>query len=308
MSAGRLILSSGDPTVDRRIEWARALMEEGKAGDAAELLAEAVERTGAYASGWFLLGEAREGAGDTAQARHAFERALALDPDDVLGATLRLARLEGEVASMSEAYVRALFDQYAGRFDAALARLDYRGPELIDDALAAACEALGRPYAFARGLDLGCGTGLVALRLAEHVGALEGVDLSPNMIGEAKKRGVYEWLVACEMVAFLAGRPSEDTDLIFAGDAFCYLADLHPILTESRRVLEPGGLIAFTVETHAGEGILLRDTLRYAHAEAYVREALAAAGLALVSCAAESTRKEKEQPVPGLVVVAMRAD
>ncbi len=70
-------------------------------------------------------------------------------------------------------------------------------------------------------------------------------------------------------------------------------------------MLEPGGLIAFTVETHAGEGILLRDTLRYAHAEAYVREALAAAGLALVSCAAESTRKEKEQPVPGLVVVAI---
>lgn len=308
MSAGRLILSSGDPTVDRRIEWARALMEEGKAGDAAELLAEAVERTGAYAPGWFLLGEAREGAGDAAQARHAFERVLALDPDDVLGATLRLARLEGEVASMSEAYVRALFDQYAGRFDAALARLDYRGPELIDDALAAACEALGRPYAFARGLDLGCGTGLVALRLAEHVGALEGVDLSPNMITEAKKRGVYERLVAGEMVAFLAGRPAEDTDLIFAGDAFCYLADLHPILTESRRVLEPGGLIAFTVETHAGEGILLRDTLRYAHAEAYVREALAAAGLSLVSCAVESTRKEKEQPVPGLVVVAMRAD
>jgi len=306
MSAGRLILSSGDPTVDRRIEWARALMEEGNPADAAALLGEAMERAGAYAPGWFLLGEAREGAGDTAQARHAFEQALALDPDDMLGATLRLARLEGEVASMSEAYVRVLFDQYAGRFDAALARLDYRGPELIDNALAAACDELGRPYAFARGLDLGCGTGLVAARLSDHVGALEGVDLSPNMIGEAKKRGVYERLVAGEMVAFLAGRPSEDTDLIFAGDAFCYLADLHPILMESRRVLEPGGLIAFTVETHAGEGILLRDTLRYAHAEAYVREALAAAGLALVSCAAESTRKEKEQPVPGLVVVGLK--
>lgn len=311
MSAGRLILSSGDPTVDRRIEWARALMEEGKAADAAELLGEAMERAGAYAPGWFLLGEAREGAGDTAGALDAYRQAMALDAADTLGSGLRLTRLGGASeaeAGMSEAYVRTLFDQYAGRFDAALARLDYRGPELIDDALAAACVALGRAYAFARGLDLGCGTGLVALRLAEHVGALEGVDLSPNMIAEAKKRAIYDELVAGEMVAFLAGRPFEDTDLIFAGDAFCYLADLHPILTETRRVLEPGGLIAFTVETHEGEGILLRDTLRYAHAQSYVRGALVAAGLELVSCVAESTRKEKEQPVPGLVVVGMRAD
>lgn len=308
MNAGRLILSSGDPTVDRRIDWARALMEEGNPGDAAELLAEAVARAGHYAPGWFLLGEAREAAGDGSGAAAAFGQALARDPGDTLGAALRLARLEGVVADMSEAYVRALFDQYADRFDAALARLGYRGPEVIDAALAAACAGLGRPYAFARGLDLGCGTGLVAVRLNERIGAIEGVDLSPNMIDRAARRGLYERLVAGEMLAFLAARPARDVDLIFAGDAFCYLAELGPILAESRRVLEPGGLIAFTAETHEGAGVLLRDTLRYAHAEGYVRAELETAGLALVSCAGESTRTEKEAPVPGLVVVAQRPE
>ncbi|GLK72277.1 methyltransferase domain-containing protein [Ancylobacter dichloromethanicus] len=306
MASGRLILSSGDPTVDRRIDWARALMEEGSAADAAALLTEAVARAGHYAPGWFLLGEAREAAGDTAGARAAFEEALALDAADTLGATLRLARLEGEVAGMSAAYVRALFDQYADRFDAALARLDYRGPEVIEEALARACEGLARPFAFARGLDLGCGTGLVGVRLVDRIGTMEGVDLSPNMVAQARRRKIYDALVAGEMVAWLRERPAREVDLLFAGDAFCYLDDLAPILAESRRVLEPGGLLAFTTETHDGEGVLLRDTLRFAHAQDYVRAMLAAAGLALLAFTDEWARKERDQPVPGLVVVAMR--
>ncbi|MBS9476699.1 methyltransferase domain-containing protein [Ancylobacter radicis] len=316
MSPARLILSSGNPTVDRRMDWARALMAEGNAADAAALLDEAVARTADYAPGWFLLGQAREALGEGETARAAYERVLDLDPADTLGAGLHVVRLGGTLPEaggaastsfgMSEAYVRTLFDQYADRFDAALARLGYRGPELIHAALSDACAALARPYAFGRGLDLGCGTGLVAARLADHVGALEGVDLSPNMIALARRRGVYERAVAGEMVAFLKERPAEDTDLIFAGDAFCYLDDLGPILAESARVLERGGLLAFTVETHDGAGILLRDTLRFAHAENYVRATLAAAGLTLISCAAQSTRTEKDQPVPGLVVVAQR--
>ena len=309
MSPARLILSSGDPTVDRRFEWARALMEEGNAPDAAALLVEAVERAGHYAPAWFLLGEAREAAGDPEGAIEAYGRTVALDPADTLGARLRLARLGGvspAEGGMSEAYVRTLFDQYAARFDAALAHLNYTGPQLIDDALAAACLTLDRPYVFGRGLDLGCGTGLVAARLVDRVGEMEGVDLSPNMIALAQQRGVYERAVAGEMVAFLTQRPAEDVDLIFAGDAFCYLDDLDPILRQSRRVLEPGGLIAFTLETHEGDGVMLRDTLRFAHGQAYARAALEGAGLALVSLTAQSTRREKDEPVPGLVVVAVK--
>ncbi|MFD2032252.1 methyltransferase domain-containing protein [Ancylobacter dichloromethanicus] len=108
------------------------------------------------------------------------------------------------------------------------------------------------------------------------------------------------------MVAWLRERPAREVDLLFAGDAFCYLDDLAPILAESRRVLEPGGLLAFTTETHDGEGVLLRDTLRFAHAQDYVRAMLAAAGLALLAFTDEWARKERDQPVPGLVVVAMR--
>ncbi|MBS7542288.1 class I SAM-dependent DNA methyltransferase [Ancylobacter oerskovii] len=307
MAGAPLLLSSGDPTLDRRVDWARALLAEGNAADAAALLDEVTLRAPGFLPGWFLLGEAREALGDAAGAGDAYARARTLDPQDRLGVALRLARLgREEPPEMSAAYVRTLFDQYAGRFDQALERLDYRGPELIHGALAAACAGLGRSFAFARAHDLGCGTGLVGVRLADHVGGMDGVDLSPNMIALARERGLYDRLVAGDMVEYLAALPAREADLVFAGDAFCYLGDLGPVLAESRRVLEGGGLLAFTAETHAGDGILLRDTLRYAHAEDYVRQALEAAGLALLSCDTASTRTEKGVPVPGLVVAAMR--
>jgi predicted TPR repeat methyltransferase len=44
-------------------------------------------------------------------------------------------------------------------------------------------------------------------------------------------------------------------------------------------VLRPQGLLAFTVETHRGDGVILGEGLRYAHSEAYLRGALVAAGL-----------------------------
>jgi predicted TPR repeat methyltransferase len=306
MNAGPLVVSSGDPTVDRRVEWARALLGEGNAADAAEMLEEVTRRVPDYLTGWFLLGEARETAGDKVPAAEAYARALALDVEDRYGAGVRLARLGHGAEGMSAAYVRILFDQYAERFDAALGRLAYRGPELVHAALNDACAALGRPFAFAHGIDLGCGTGLVGVRLAGHVGTMDGVDLSPRMIELARRRGIYYGLAAADMVDFLREREDEAVDLIFAGDAFCYLNELGPILNESRRVLEPRGLLVFTVETHDGAGILLRDTLRYAHAEDYVRGTLEAAGLELVSSIDAWTRKEKDVPVPGLVVVAIR--
>ena len=55
-----------------------------------------------------------------AGARAAFARAAELDPDGELGAPLHLARLGAAPLpdAPPEGYVRALFDDYAGRFEA----------------------------------------------------------------------------------------------------------------------------------------------------------------------------------------------
>jgi predicted TPR repeat methyltransferase len=92
--------------------------------------------------------------------------------------------------------------------------------------------------------------------------------------------------------------------LIVAADVFMYLDALTPVLTAAAQVLAPSALLAFSVETHDGDGVMLRETLRYAHGTAHVRTALAGAGLKPVSLETAATRTEKNVPVPGLIVVA----
>jgi predicted TPR repeat methyltransferase len=102
----------------------------------------------------------------------------------------------------------------------------------------------------------------------------------------------------------LRTRPEASADLILAADAMVYVPDIVPVLTEVSRVLAAGGLLAFTLERHAGDGVVIGEGLRYAHSPHYVRTSLAAAGLTPSQLEEQSFRNENNTPVPGLVVVA----
>lgn len=299
-------LSSGNLIADRRFEWARDLETKGDLAGAADLLEQALELAPGYASAWFMLGELREKLGDHAAAIAAFGKAAAADPHDRHGATLHLVRLGARpVGMMPEDYVRALFDGYAARFDEALTEtLNYRAPEFLFRAIEAA--HVGRRMKFGSVLDLGCGTGLAALPFRPFCDWLVGVDVSPAMLAKARGKGLYDRLVEGEVLRFLADEAAINAHyhLILAGDVFVYFDDLAPVLRAAARVLAPSGTIAFSVETYDGDGVLLRNTLRYAHAKAHVQSALVAASLKPVSLDSASTRTEKGVPVPGLIVVA----
>jgi predicted TPR repeat methyltransferase len=305
----RLFLSSGDMIADRRFDFARDLQLKGDLAAAADLLLQATDLAPGFASAWFTLGDIREQLGEREQAIAAFRKARGADPDDRHGASLRLMLLGAdELSNMPPAYVRALFDQYAPKFEKALVDdLGYRGPALLFKAVLAVRAAVRRPAFFKRAVDLGCGTGLAARAFAKEVDAFIGIDLSPRMIERARATGLYAELEVAEMVQGLTGRPDASADLILAADAVVYLSDLAPLLREAARVLVPGGLLAFTTETHGGEGVILGEGLRYAHGAAYVRNATAAAGLTLARLDDLSARNEDNAPVPGLVVVAARA-
>jgi predicted TPR repeat methyltransferase len=303
----QLFISSGDLIADRRFEFAKELEKRGDLAGAADLYQQAVEAAPAFASAWFALGEARARLGDNDAAADAFRQARSADPEDRHGAAVQLARLTGEAAPMPAGYVRALFDQYARHYDLSLIEgLDYRGPQLLFDAVTAVCAARGRALHFDRALDLGCGTGLASAVFAARVDSLVGVDLSPAMIEQARRTGRYNHLHVADVLAFLGSEHEHGTDLVIAADSLPYCSDLGPLARAVARVLDDGGLFAFTVETHEGRGVLLRETMRYAHGEDHVRGALADAGLDCVSLATASSRREKSIPVPGLVVVAAK--
>jgi predicted TPR repeat methyltransferase len=299
--------SSGDLIADRRYQHADDFRARGDHAAAADLFRQALERAPHFAAAWYALGDVQETLGDTAGAVASFERARAADPADRQGAGLRLSRLGAvdAAAAMSAGYVRAVFDQHAPDFDRALVQgLGYRGPQLLFDAVLAACATTGRAPHFDVALDLGCGTGLAGEMFRKHIGTLKGVDLSPQMLAMAERKGCYEHLQTGDMLEYLQAQSDSSAGLIVAADAFVYVADLAPLCLEAARVLEPQGFIAFTVETHADDGVVLGEKLRYAHGEAHVRSALAAAKLSPVTVSPASTRTEAGIPVPGLLVIA----
>ncbi len=312
-----LFFSSGNLLADRRFHFATELAARGDPDAAADLFAQAIELAPGFVSAWFALGETRERMGDRAQAAEAFTHARQFDPQDRHGAALHLARLgEHDVGeAMRPSYVETLFDQYAPRFDAALTEgLAYRGPALLRAAVEKACAEAAISPRFGEALDLGCGTGLAGLAFRDVVARLTGVDLSAGMLAVARAKNVYDDLRQREIMAYLAQESAEHGgeaqahprrfDLVLAADVFAYFSDFAPPAAALARVLAAGGLFAFTVETHAGAGVVLGEKLRYAHSAEHVRAALAAAGLAVLDLSEAATRTEAGRPVPGLVIVA----
>ena len=305
----RLFLSSGDLIADRRYEFARDLQLKGDLVAAADLLEQAIELAPAFVSAWFTLGEIRQQLGERDAAIVAFRKAWEADGSDPHGASLKLMRLGAEqLSAMPPAYVRTLFDQYAPRFDRALIDdLGYRGPSVLFKAVLSARHAVKKPAFFKRAIDLGCGTGLAAAGFAKEVDHFIGIDLSSGMIEKAKATGLYAELEVNDMLEGLRVRPDSSADLVLAADAMVYVPDLVPVLAEIRRVLAAGGLVAFTLERHPGDGVILGEGLRYAHSAHYVRNSLMAARLTLSQLEEQSFRNENNMPVPGLVVVAAKS-
>jgi len=293
--------SSGDLSADRRYEWGRGALTAGDAEGARDLFAQALDCAPNWPAAWFGLAQALERLERDGEAREAFEKALALDPEDAQGAALGLARLGGpKPAAAPRAYVKTLFDQYAPKFDAHLVeKLAYRGPQILCDAIHDAAPE----RRFAHVLDLGCGAGLFAAAVFGRADKISGVDLSPAMIEQARSKGFYARLFVAELSEFLAAEPAESADLAAAADVFVYIGDLDDVFAGVFRALKPGGLFAFTAQSGPAEGYAVGEDLRFSHSEIYLRDLAAAQGFAVAAFFAVSTRKDRGVDVPGWAMV-----
>ena len=301
-------MSSGEMIADRRFDYGRDLELRGDLAGAADLFMQAIELAPDFASAWFALGDVRERQGDKTGAIDAFRRAKAANSVDFLGADLRLLRLTGgSLEAMSRHYVTKLYDQYAPKFEKSLVgELGYRGPALLLDAVSATCEARSRPMNFHRAIDLGCGTGLAARAFKNCVEEFIGIDLSAEMTKRAQATGLYKALETTDAVEGMLHQPDASADLVLAADMMIYIHDLAPLFAEAARVLTHRGLLAFTAETHDGDGIVLGAGLRFAQSEAHLREHLAQAGFRIERIDTASIRTERDVPVPSLVIVASK--
>lgn len=156
-----------------------------------------------------------------------------------------------------------------------------------------------------RVLDLGCGTGALAVRAARRGGIVKGIDINPEMLAIARERVLGEDLqdrveLAEQGVAELDEEEGQSYDAVTGGLCLSELSgdELRFTLDQAARVLKPGGLLLVADEVrprHAAARTLHRllraplalltyvITQQTSHAVRALPEALAAAGLLLVS-------------------------
>lgn len=137
-------------------------------------------------------------------------------------------------------------------------------------------------------LDVACGPGLVACEFARHVRLVEGIDITPAMIGEARKRQTgfgmenLSWRIgAADPLPYDDGRFS----LVITRYSFHHFTDARRVLDEMIRVCRSGGrvVIADVVLPESKAGMFdsmerMRDpshtqALRVGMMEAWFREA-----------------------------------
>jgi predicted TPR repeat methyltransferase len=253
-----------------------------------------------------LLGLAYCTLGELDKAQEVFERWLEEEPDNPVPRHMLAACSGRDVPSRaSDAYVESVFDTFAASFDSRLARLSYRAPALVADMV----ERAGMPRSQSLDvLDAGCGTGLCGPLLSAYARRLVGVDLSANMLAQARERRVYHELVKGELTSYLR-EFAEAWDVIVSADTLVYFGAVDEVIEAAAKALRPGGLLVFTAEElEAGDDAdyRIKPHGRYAHAPAYVERVLTGAGLRPEMTRAE-LRMEGGVPVAGLVVRARRA-
>jgi SAM-dependent methyltransferase len=152
------------------------------------------------------------------------------------------------VPSSGSANVRAKVRAVEGMHDEIWASVPAERPH-EERAVAWALAAVALAGAAPRVLDLGCGDGRVAARLAAAGAEVTGVD--PSRVALERARAAHPELT------FLApgadGRlPLEDGsfDAVVCIDVLQHVADTQRLMSEARRVLRPGGLLAAAVPYH----------------------------------------------------------
>jgi phosphoethanolamine N-methyltransferase len=144
-------------------------------------------------------------------------------------------------------------------------------------------------------LDIGCGTGGIALALATDFGAAKviGIDVEAPVLATANKRAAARGLM--DRVEFIKVEPGPlpfgdgEFDLVFSKDAMIHIPDKEALFADVMRLLKPGGWFAASDWLSSHDGDPSPVMKRYMEAEGLsfrmgsperYREALTAAGFA----------------------------
>ena len=271
----------------------------GNIQEALETLNSLVEINPTDALLFNMLGGCLASIGQTQMAIANYQKALDFEPEYAIPKHM-INSLTGHTSKEPpKQYVKNLFDDYAYRFnDALVNNLQYNLPFIIKELI---LQSNSEKSKYKNVIDLGCGTGLAGKDLRYISSNLTGVDISENMISEAKKLDIYDTLIVGDIVEKL--NASQDKfDLLLALDVLIYIGDVQSIFKAVHKSCEPDSLFVFSVEIQDENGYSLLKSSRYAHSDEYIMKQ--SNGLFdLVNSQNVRLRKEGENWIEGKVYV-----
>ena len=179
------------------------------------------------------------------------------DDQDAGDTSVANARLKHIFSRRSTDELRQSYSAWADEYDKDLVEdLGYRAPELVADA---ATRFLGQTTAPM--LDIGCGTGLTGEALLESGDwILHGLDLSREMLDQARQKDIYDELILANLNEPLSIADDTYGGAISSG-TFTHGHVKADALCEITRVLKPGAPFAFTVHSEFWEVSGFSETL-----------------------------------------------
>ena len=294
-----------------------ALKNQGKLDEAVGSYRKVLSLNPDHAQAYGSLGKVLHDQGELGDALACFQHQVRLTPGNE-EAQHHIASLSGNTTERAPVqYIEKVFDDYADRFDTHLVQvLKYEAPrklvELVNQHLTPSAEKWNV-------LDLGCGTGLVGSAIAPYARQLVGVDLSARMLEKARARNAYQRLERLDLLTLMRSEKASSYDVIIAADVFIYLGRLDEIISETKRLLCPGGVFAFSIEALAApsdeeavqgvqRGYRLGHTRRYSHSVDYIARLASANGFLIQEMAAAQIRMERSNPVNGHLVLFKKSE
>jgi len=198
--------------------------------------------------------------------------------------------LNNQTSDIESAYNRLLFDNFAESYEKTLQNIGYS----VADKIAALYAPLNGTI-----LDLGCGTGLLGLKIKNPQNKITGVDVSENMLKIAGEKDVYQELINQDIMEYLQN-PHPDFDCVVAADVFCYFGDLENIIGS----VFPNRLI-FSIESNQDtETYVLQANGRYQHNPEYIKQILQKVGYDIIKTDSLILRQENGHDVSGYIFMA----
>lgn len=250
-----------------------------------------------------LRGTAYLELGELNLAKADFETILSYDSNNE-DAKYALASMRGDASFVSapDSYVKKLFDSYAEKFENHLINsLNYRTPTVLREQFNRFCTSDKGLSA----VDLGCGTGLSGLAFRDVCKKIDGVDLSEEMLKEAKKKDIYDDLFCMDVVSFLSGK-NDAYDLVICADVFIYIGDLTSVFKHLALATKIHGWVSLSIEETSVADFQLQPSRRYSHSIDYIHRLAKDFNFNVIASERRPIRKELGKDIEGFHILLQK--